>query len=82
LASFPDYVLVVDYDSDGRLEYHIVNKKTKVVELQTKFYPQALAFIEQLQGMLDAIRDESLDAAEARIRAKAGAASFTGEACH
>ena len=68
LADFPDYELVIGEDPSGEKAYQIINKFTRVTEVTTLVLPQALSFIEQLQAMLDAVRDEAADAKATRSK--------------
>lgn len=58
IKEFPDYKLIVG-KRDSLSLYQIVNKEYGVVETETQVLPQALAHIEQLQALLDSVRDES-----------------------
>jgi hypothetical protein len=56
LKETQDYILVVGNTvTKENLSYQIVNKKHKVIEIETFLLPQALKHIQELQAALDAI---------------------------
>lgn len=61
LRESEDYKLVVGIASDKNLGqcYHVINKKTEVVEVETRLLPQAITFVDQLQENLDLYKKKS-----------------------
>ena len=51
-----DYKMILGNSQDSNnLCYQIINKKTKVVEIETYLLPQAIKQLPELQAALDAI---------------------------
>jgi len=57
LYSMGDYELVIGKLEDESRGYKLLNKVTKVVEVETKILPQAFKYLEDLSAGLDAARD-------------------------
>lgn len=53
----PNYKVVVGKDLDDQLVYQIINIKYKVIEVETKLYPQAIKYASDLEANLAAIID-------------------------
>lgn len=53
----PNYKVVVGTDLDNQLIYQIINVKYKVIEVETKLYPQAIKYASDLEANLAAIID-------------------------
>ncbi len=53
----PNYKVIVGTDLDNQLIYQIVNVKYKVIEVETKLYPQAIKYASDLEANLAAIID-------------------------
>jgi hypothetical protein len=53
----PNYKVVVGKDLDNQLVYQIINIKYKVIEVETKLYPQAIKYASDLEANLAAIID-------------------------
>lgn len=55
----PHYKVIIGKDSEDQLVYQIVNVKYKVIEVETKLYPQAIKYASDLEAGLAAIIDIS-----------------------